>query len=73
MRKKILNEREGTMIVVDIIFYVATIIIGYLLVDYENYNIKDTLVFLPSIFYCIAFLSCIAYFVNRKRDYYGHS
>ena len=70
MRKKILNEREGTLIIVDIIFYILTVIIGYLLVDYENYNIQDTLMFLPGIFYTLAFLSCIAYFANRKRDYY---
>ena len=39
MRKKIIREREGTLIAIDIVFYIAVIIVGYLLVDYENYNI----------------------------------
>ena len=70
MRKNIINEREGTIIAIDIIFYIAIIIVGYLLVDYENFNIVATYRFLPSIFYVIGALSFIAYFLNRKRDYY---
>ena len=70
MRKKIIREREGTLIAIDIVFYIAVIIVGYLLVDYENYNIVATFKFLPSIFYIIGALSFIAYFLNRKRDYY---
>ena len=70
MRKRIIKEREGTLIAVDIILYISIILVGYFLVDFENYNIRDTLALLPSIFYTIAFLSCAAYFINRKRDYY---
>ncbi len=70
MRKKIINEREGTIIAIDIIFYIAVVIVGYLLVDYENFNIIATYKFLPSIFYLIGSFSFLAYFLNRKRDYY---
>ena len=70
MRKKIIREKEGTLIIVDIIYYISIVLVGYFLVDFENYNIQDTLTLLPSIFYIMAALSCAAYFVNRKRDYY---
>jgi hypothetical protein len=70
MNKRIIKEKEGTLIIVDILFYISIVLVGYFLVDFENYNVRDTLALLPSIFYVIAFLSCIAYFVNRKRDYY---
>ncbi len=70
MRKKIIKEREGTLIIVDIILYISIVIVGYLLLDFENYNVTDSAILLPSVFYGLALLTCIAYFVNRKRDYY---
>lgn len=70
MRKKIIKEREGVIIAVDIVLYIAIVVAGYLLVDYENYNIAASYKFLPSIFYLLGAMSFLAYFINRKRDYY---
>ncbi len=73
MKKKvIIRENNNFKILVDLIFYVLVSILGYLLLDYENFNIVNNYMLLPSIFYIIAALSILAYYVIKRKDDYDY-
>ena len=41
MRKKMINEYDGVLLGVDIIFYVIFIVIGSILLEFQNINYNE--------------------------------
>ena len=69
MRKKMINEYDGVLLGVDIIFYVIFIVIGSILLEFQNINYNETTYAIP-IFYALGFFSLVSYFINRRPDDY---
>lgn len=69
MKKKIINEYDGILLGVDIVFYVIFIIIGSILLEFQNINYNGSTCAIP-IFYIIGFFSILSYFINRRPDDY---
>ena len=72
MKKRIKKESNNIKIIVDIIFNIVVIVLGYILVDYENFNVKYDYMLISSVFFIIAFLSSIAYFMTRKKGVFEY-
>lgn len=70
MRKKLINEYDGVLLGVDIVFYVIFIIIGSILLKFQYIDYVNATDFAVPIFYTLGFFSLLAYFINRKPDDY---
>lgn len=70
MRKKLINEYDGVLLGVDIVFYVIFIIIGSILLEFQYIDYVNATDFAVPIFYTLGFFSLLAYFINRKPDDY---
>ena len=70
MRRKIINEYDGVLLGVDIVFYVIFIIMGSVLLEFNYIDYVNAVDFAIPIFYTFGFFSLLAYFINRKPDDY---
>ena len=70
MNKVVLKEFEKKYLIVDIVFYVVLVILGFVLLNFAEMGLSNPIKHAPSMFYSIAFFSILAYFVNRRKDEY---
>ncbi len=69
MRIKLLKGNRRKHISINIAYFIVVIFIGYLLVDFENYNLNDSVMLIPSMFYIMCLLAFIAslYCINIRK------
>lgn len=72
MRKRIKRDSNNKRLIVDIIFYLLMCVLGYLFVEYENFNLKYDYNMISCIFFILAFLSSIAFVLTKKKGDYEY-
>lgn len=70
MKKKIINEYDGVLLGVDIVFYTIFIIIGSILLKFQYIDYMYATEYAVPIFYTLGFFSLLSYFINRRPDDY---
>lgn len=70
MNKVVLKEFQKKYIIVDIVFYIIFVVLGFTLLNFAEMGLTNPIKYGACIFYTLAFFSILAYFVNRRKDDY---
>ena len=70
MKKEVFRESKKYFLIVDIILYNLICLVGILVLCSKELDFINTLRYFYLIFFVIAFISVVAYFVNRRKDDY---
>ena len=72
MNKIVLKEFERKHVIIDIVFYTVFVILGFKLLSCGDVSPHSSILYVPFLFYTLAFFSLIAYFINRRKDDYEY-
>lgn len=70
MKKEIIKEYNGRLLVLDIMLYCIIAVTGYILLSLNSETLLDPVKYVPSLFYTFGFFSLLVYFFNRGRGDY---
>lgn len=70
MKREIIKEYDGRLIILDVMLYCIIAVIGYILLNISSMDYVDPIKYAPTLFYAFGFFSILVYFSNRKRNDY---
>lgn len=70
MKKIVIKEFDKTLLGVDIMLYSFFVVVGFMLYYYRDVEVIRPIEYVAPIFYMFAFMSLVAYFINRRPDDY---
>ena len=70
MKKEIIKEYDGRLVILDIMLYCVMATAGFILLNLTSMDMLDPVKYAPSLFYMFGFFSLLVYFANRKRGDY---
>ncbi len=70
MKKEIIKEYDGRLLILDIMLYCIIATAGFILLNLSNVEMLDPVKYAPSLLFVFGFFSLLVYFANRKRGDY---
>lgn len=70
MKKVVIKEFDRTLLGVDLMLYCFFVVVGYIMLRFPELDSIKATEYISPIFYMFAFMSLVAYFVNRRPNDY---
>ena len=70
MKKVVIKEFDRTLLGIDLMLYCFFVVIGYIMLQIPEISVLRPIEYASPLFYMFAFMSLVAYFVNRRPDDY---
>ena len=70
MKKVVIKEFDRTLLGIDLMLYCFFVVIGYIMLQIPEISVLRPIEYASPLFYMFAFMSLVAYFVNRRSDDY---
>lgn len=70
MKRVVVKEFDRTLLGIDLMLYCFFVVVGYLMLKFPELEVLKPVEYAPPIFYMFAFMSLVAYFVNRRPNDY---
>lgn len=70
MKKVVIKEFDRTLLGIDLMFYCFFVVVGYIMLQFPELEVLRPVEYAAPLFYMFAFMSLVAYFVNRRPEDY---
>lgn len=70
MKKVVIKEFDRTLLGIDLMLYCFFAVVGYIMLQFPELEVLRPVEYAAPLFYMFAFMSLVAYFVNRRPEDY---